>query len=146
MSISDERIRKTTDAQLVRCGWVVQSYKRINPSAGRGLAIRDVRLVEGRCDYLLLLDGNPVGFVKARKKAGAKLPATAKRLGRKTEKLPDYLAQLFPVGVAKLPFHYETTGPETYFRDERAARPRTRPVFAFHRPETLARWLEEPPG
>jgi type I restriction enzyme R subunit len=146
MPTPEERARKTIDAVLVRCGWVVQSHKRIDPSAGRGLAVRDVRLVEGRCDYLLLLDRNPVGFVKARKKTDVKLPAAAKRSDRQGEKLPHYLAQLFPVGIAKLPFHYETTGTEIYFRDEREARPRLRPVFAFHRPATLARWLEEPPA
>lgn len=146
MSTTEERARKTIDALLGRCGWVVQSYNRIDPSAGRGLAVRDVRLVEGRCDYLLLLDRNPVGFVKARKKADLKLRAAAKRSGRQVEKVPDYLAQLFPVGIAKLPFHYETTGTEIYFRDEREARPRARVIFSFHHPETLAQWLEGPPA
>ena len=98
MSTQEERVRKTIDALLMRCGWVVQSYKRIDPSAGRGLAVRDVRIVEGRCDYLLLVDRNPVGFVKARKKADLKLSAAAKRSGRQTEKPPDYVALLFPSG------------------------------------------------
>jgi type I restriction enzyme R subunit len=86
-----------------------------------------------------------VGSV-ARKKADVKLPAAAKRSDRQAEELPHYLAQLFPVGIAKLPFHYETTGTEIYFRDEREARPRLRLVSDFHRPETLARRLEEPPA
>ena len=37
-----------------------------------------------------------------------------------------------------LPFYYESTGVETFFRDERDPSPRSRRVFAFHQPETLA--------
>ena len=33
---------------------------------------------------------------------------------------------------------------ETFFRDERDPEPRSRRVFAFHRPETLAEWAAEP--
>ena len=43
-----------------------------------------------------------------------------------------------------LPFLYESTGVETYFRDERDPQPRSRRVFTFHRPETLAEWLGQP--
>jgi len=43
-----------------------------------------------------------------------------------------------------LPFQYVSTGSETYFRDNRDPTPRSRRVFAFHRPETLAEWLKEP--
>jgi len=34
---------------------------------------------------------------------------------------------------------------ETFFRDERDPEPRSRRVFTFHRPETLADWIETPP-
>jgi type I restriction enzyme R subunit len=40
-----------------------------------------------------------------------------------------------------LPFLNESTGVETFFRDERDPEPLSRQVFAFHRPETLADWL-----
>ena len=33
---------------------------------------------------------------------------------------------------------------ETFFRDDRDPEPRSRRVFAFHRPETLADWLAQP--
>ncbi|HEC34367.1 MAG TPA: restriction endonuclease subunit R [Chloroflexi bacterium] len=42
-----------------------------------------------------------------------------------------------------LPFQYESTGTETYFRDNRDPAPRSRRVFTFHRPETLAEWARE---
>jgi type I restriction enzyme R subunit len=44
-----------------------------------------------------------------------------------------------------LPFKYETTGIETRFTSSLDPQPRSRPVFAFHRPETLAEWLEQAP-
>ncbi len=37
----------------------------------------------------------------------------------------------------KLPFAYESTGVETFFRDERDPEPRSRRVFAFHTPQLL---------
>ena len=43
-----------------------------------------------------------------------------------------------------LPFRYESTGVETFFVDGRDPQPRSRRAFSFHRPETLAAWLEQP--
>ena len=43
-----------------------------------------------------------------------------------------------------MPFLYESTGVETFFRDARAPEPRSRRGYSFHRPETLAAWLAEP--
>ncbi|CAN5795750.1 hypothetical protein BH20VER1_BH20VER1_00410 [soil metagenome] len=99
-----------------------------------------VRLKEGRCDYLLLIDRKPVGIIEA-KKTGVTLSTVADQSGRYAENLPDFLRGDL---VGKLPFLYESTGIETYFRGERDPHPRSRRVFAFHRPETLAQWLEEP--
>ncbi len=130
-------------ALLEKRGWSIQDYNKIDLSTGRGIALRGVRLVQRRCDYLLLVDRNPVGVIKA-KPEGATLPVVAEQTGRHAETLPDYLAQLFPAGVAKVPFVYESTGIEIIFRDERDPHPRSRRVAAFHRPETLAKWLAEP--
>ena len=54
--------------------------------------------------------------------------------------LPDFLQP--PAG--SLPFYYESTGIETFFRDERDPEPRSRRVFGFHRPDTLLSFLSEP--
>ena len=40
-----------------------------------------------------------------------------------------------------LPFSYESTGSETFFRDLRDPNSRSRRVFAFHKPEVLHEWL-----
>ena len=135
----EQRARQQIDAQLAACGWVVQDYKQFNPSAGRGLALREVPLQSGTCDYLLLVDRKAVGVIEA-KKAGTLLSGVAEQSGHYASNLP----AMIPSAVeGHLPFLYESTGVETYFRDERDPEPRSRRVFAFHRPETLAEWLAE---
>jgi type I restriction enzyme R subunit len=42
-----------------------------------------------------------------------------------------------------LPFVYESTGILIRFTDYRDPKPRSRPVFTFHRPETFKAWLKE---
>jgi type I restriction enzyme R subunit len=140
MPTPEELARQSIDALLQQCGWLIQNYKQLDLSAGRGIAIREVRLKEGRCDYLLLIDRKPVGIIEA-KKAGVTLSTVAFQSGQYAKNLPDFLRG--PL-TGHLPFLYESTGIETYFRDERDPHPRSRRVFAFHRPETLAKWLEEP--
>jgi len=49
-------------------------------------------------------------------------------------------------GVDRLPFVYESTGIETFFRDERDPEPRSRRMFTFHRPEALAELIDEGRG
>ena len=43
-----------------------------------------------------------------------------------------------------LPFVYESTGIITRFTDGHDPKPRSREVFTFHRPETMAEWLSKP--
>ena len=51
--------------------------------------------------------------------------------------LPDNL----PAYVRPLPFLYESTGVETRFTNGMDPQPRSRGVFSFHTPETLAKWV-----
>lgn len=125
---------------LTASGWSIQDYKTYNPSASRGVALREVPLKSGRCDYLLLVDRKPVGIVEAkREEEGKNLSIVAEQSGAYGENLPDFLRT-----SGLLPFYYESTGVETFFRDERDPAPRSRRVFSFHRPETLAAWAAEP--
>jgi type I restriction enzyme, R subunit len=139
MPTPEELARENIDKLLTECGWIIQDYKQLNLSAGRGIAIREVPLKKGRCDYLLLIDRKPVGIVEA-KKAGYTLSSVADQSGRYAKNLPDFLRGNL---TGTLPFLYESTGIETFFRDERDPHPRSRPLFAFHRPETLAKWIGE---
>jgi type I restriction enzyme R subunit len=135
--------RQQIDIQLIAAGWVIQNYKELNLGAGRGIALREVPLKTGPCDYLLLVDRHPVGVVEA-KKFGTTLSGVADQSANYAENLPEFLAKLLPAGTPGVPFLYESTGVETLFRDERDPQPRSRRVFAFHQPATLADWLAEP--
>ena len=135
----EQLARQQIDAQLIAAGWVVQDYKALDFSAGRGIAVREVPLATGPCDYLMLVDRNSLGVIEA-KKEGTTLSTVAEQSSRYANSLPEFLA----AGVSgKLPFLYESTGVETFFRDERDPAPRSRRVFTFHRPETLAEWAAE---
>ena len=136
----EQRARQQIDAQLASCGWVVQDYKSVDFSAGRGIALREVPLTTGPCDYLLLVDRKALGVIEA-KKEGTTLSTVADQSARYANSLPAFLAAGL---TGMLPFLYESTGVETFFRDERDPAPRSRRVFTFHRPETLAEWAAEP--
>ena len=116
----EAKARQQIDVMLTASGWVVQDYNALNPSARQGIAVREVPLKSGRCDYLLLVDRVPVGVIEA-KKQGNTLSAVADQSGHYAENLPDFLAALTP---GRLRFLYESTGAETFFRDE--ADPRMR--------------------
>ena len=129
----EQRARRQIDPQLLASGWVVQDYRQFNPSAGRGIALREAPLKSGKCDYLLLVDRKAVGVAEA-KKEGTLLSGVAEQSGHYAENLPDFIQSIAP---GSLPFLYESTGVETFFRDERDPSPRSRRVFTFHRPEIL---------
>jgi type I restriction enzyme R subunit len=140
MSELPEQIaRKQIDAQLASCGWMVQDYRQFNPSASRGIALREAPLKSGACDYLLLVDRKAVGVIEA-KKEGTLLSGVAEQSSHYSENLPDFIQS---VTAGSLPFLYESTGVETFFRDRRDPDPRSRRLFSFHRPETLAALASE---
>jgi len=142
MPTPEAQAREKIDEQLIASGWVIQNYKEANLSAGQGIAIREVPLKTGPCDYLLIVDRRPVGVIEA-KKMGTTLSGVADQSANYAENLPGFLAKMMPAGVSGLPFLYESTGVETLFRDERDPEPRSRRTFTFHRPETFADWLGE---
>ena len=103
----------------------MQDYRQFNPSARRGIPLRDFPLKTGPCDYLLLVERRAVGVIEA-KKQGTTLSAVADQSARYASSLPDFLA----AGASdSLPFLYESTGVETLFRDTRDPDPRSRGVF-----------------
>lgn len=132
----EQEARIEIDKSLEACGWIVQDYKALDLGAGRGIALREVPLKKGRCDYLLLVDRKPVGVIEA-KKTGSTLSTVADQSKLYGENIPDFL------NPGPLAFYYESTGVETFFRDERDPAPRSRRVFSFHQPATLAEWLED---
>ncbi|MEM1118122.1 MAG: type I restriction-modification enzyme R subunit C-terminal domain-containing protein [Bacteroidota bacterium] len=134
----EDRARTAIDALLRAAGWDVVDYGRQDISKP-GVAIREFPLTTGFADYLLYVNGEAVGAVEA-KRAGTTLSTVAEQ----SQKYLEGLKAALPSAQLPLPFAYESTGTETYFRDERDPDARSRRVFAFHRPETLAAWLREP--
>ncbi len=114
MAEPEKLARQQIDAQLVASGWVVQDYRQFNPAAGRGIALREAPLKSGTCDYLLLVDRKAVGVVEA-KKEGTLLSGVAEQSAHYAVNLPDFIQS---ISSGTSPFLYESTGVETFFRDE----------------------------
>jgi type I restriction enzyme R subunit len=55
-----EKARGQIDAHLAASGWVVQDSKMLDFTASRGIAVREIPLTTGPCDYLLLVDRKAV--------------------------------------------------------------------------------------
>ncbi|MGI6207709.1 MAG: DEAD/DEAH box helicase family protein, partial [Anaerolineae bacterium] len=135
----EQRARANIDSLLRASGWIVQDRSALDLSAGRGVAVREFPLSTGTADYLLFVDRKAVGVLEA-KPAGTTLSGVAEQSSSYAYGLPDHVPRV----QAPLPILYESTGVETYFRDERDPEPRSRRVFSFHQPRTLADWLAEP--
>jgi len=137
---AESRARVEIDRQLAACGWVVQDRSAMNLYASQGVAVREFIMAtgHGRADYLLFVDQKAVGAIEA-KPSGTPLAGVEPQSAKYSTGLPKDL----PALVAPLPFLYEATGDETMFSDRFDPDPRSRPLFAFHRPETLARWLRQ---
>src|SRR5450759_2106742 len=130
--------REFIDPKLEDAGWILQDRSAMNLWAGRGGAVRECPLKTGVADYLLFVDRKAVGVVEA-KPEGTPLSGIA-------EQTAEYLAGLppaIPHVDEPLPFAYESSGVETFFRSERDPQPRSRRVFSFHQPVTLAEWAAE---
>jgi type I restriction enzyme R subunit len=130
--------RDNIDKQLTECGWIIQKKKQINLSAGLGVAVTEYQTEIGPADYVLFVDGKPVGVIEAKKEEeGA-------RLTIHEDQSKDYAdSKLKYLHNDPLRFVYESTGTLTRFTDYRDPKPRSRPVFTFHRPETLRDWFKK---
>ncbi len=134
----EDQARKTLDRLLQAAGWHVCDASAANIHAARGVAIREFPLPgHGFADYLLYVDGKAAGVIEA-KKEGVTLSGVETQSDKYTQGLPAGL----PRWGNPLPFSYQSTGVETRFTNGLDPTPRARPVFAFHKPEQLADWLE----
>src|SRR5919107_823576 len=103
--------------------WQVQSKKQINL---------------GPAHYILFVNKKPVGVIEAkREEEGIHLTVHEDQ----TEGYAK--AKLRLIDNDSLVFAYESTGEVTRFTDYRDPKPRSRPVFTFHRPETFRNWLQD---
>ena len=138
MQSPEELARQNIDALLEKCGWTLQTRSTINLDAARGVAIREALLKGGdEADYLLFVDRKAIGTVEA-KPEGNTLTGVEEQSGKYGKGLLD----IYPKWREPLPFAYESTGVETQFTNQLDPSPKSRNVFAFHKPETLLEWLE----
>ncbi|MGA9140958.1 MAG: DEAD/DEAH box helicase family protein, partial [Methanocella sp.] len=131
----EEKARKNIDRLLEAAGWKVQDVSQMNLGMSAGIAVREFPLKSGFADYLLFVDRKAVGVVEA-KPEGTTLSGVAEQTRKYLEGVPEHV----PCWQNPLPFAYESTGVETYFRDTRDPDSKSRGIFAFHKPETLREW------
>ena len=139
---AEQRARVLIDGQLSAAGWVVQDRQQMNLFAGQGVAVREVVMApgHGRVDYLLYVDQKAVGVIEA-KPVGTTLSGV------------EWQSAMYAGGLAadvrlkaltvdgRLPFVFEASGSETHFTNGYDPEPRSRRIFSFPQPATLARTL-----
>jgi type I restriction enzyme, R subunit len=137
----EAKARVEIDGMLAAAGWVVQDYSRANLAAARGVAIREfvLKAPHGRVDYLLFVDAQAVGVIEA-KKEGETLTGVAWQTSKYIDGLPDEVPTALE---GALPFAYQSTGAETRFTNTLDPEAKSRQVFWFCRPDTLARLIGE---
>lgn len=59
----EAKAREKIDIRLVKAGWIIQDWFRINPIASLGVAVREYPTSTGAVDYVLLIDGNQRTYV-----------------------------------------------------------------------------------
>jgi type I restriction enzyme R subunit len=130
--------RDAIDAQLRAAGWAVQAKDAIDFHEGLGQAVREYTTDTGPADYVLFVNGSPVGIIEAKKESLGQNITTVE------EQSAEYAAanlRYIQRSGEPLPFLYEATGVLTRFTDQRDPKPRSREIFSFHRPDTLTEWL-----
>lgn len=134
----EQLARDQIDQQLIACGWVIQHKDKINLAAGPGIAIREYLTDAGPADYVLFVDRKPVGLIEAKREE------EGVRLTIHEEQSNEYrTSRLKHLNNDPLHYVYESTGEVTRFTDFRDPKPRSRPVFSFHRPETFREWEKQ---
>lgn len=137
----EQLARDEIDRQLTACGWIIQDKTAINLAAALGVAVREYQTDVGPADYVLFVNKRPVGIIEAKREE------EAVHFSVHEDQSEGYAsAKLKYLDNEKLPFVYESTGQVTRFTDFRDPKPRSRPVFTFHRPETFYEWLREDPA
>jgi type I restriction enzyme R subunit len=136
----EQKARREIDAKLTAAGWMVQDRADLDLTAGRGIAVRNFTMKPGHgfADYLLYLDRKAAGAVEA--KAEGALRGVEPQSAKYSHGLPDTL----PAHRRPLPFLFESNGTIVQFTNGLDPVPRSREIFSFPRPETLAAILAQP--
>ena len=136
----EQQARDQIDRKLTAAGWVVQHNKKIDFSAGLGIAVREYLTDVGPADYVLFVGKQAVGVIEAKPDDwGHKITSVELQSASYANAKLKWVENQQP-----LPFVYESTGVITRFTDGRDPAPRSREVFNFPTPESLAEWYSQP--
>ncbi|MFH8769154.1 DEAD/DEAH box helicase family protein [Streptomyces sp. NPDC017958] len=140
--LNEVQARVKIDAMLAKAGWLIQDKADANPldERSRGVAIREFTVATGRADYVLYVDGKIVGVIEAKREGTPLAGALAQNERYAAGVLKEHAMAVWR-REEPFAFRYATTGTETYFVNRVDPEARSREVFAFHRPETLAAWM-----
>ncbi|MET8169998.1 DEAD/DEAH box helicase family protein [Streptomyces sp. NPDC005329] len=139
--LNEVQAREKIDAMLSKAGWLIQSKAEANPLAGRGVAVEEFTLATGRADYVLYVDGKIVGVIEAKREGTPLAGALAQNERYAAGVLKEHAMAVWR-REEPFAFRYVSTGAETYFLNRVDPDARSREVFAFHRPETIAAWMK----
>lgn len=135
----EEKARLVIDKKLLAAGYVLQDMNEFDPSASLGVVVREYPTDSGEVDYLIFIEGKPVGVIEAKKSvSGVNLTAVAEQSKRYAESGLKYFKE-----QPTIRFAYEATDVLTHFCDYQDISYRSREIFSFHKPEQLAEWLKE---
>ena len=132
----ERRARQAIDANLEDAGWRVQRGQDIDLAAAHGVAATELPMGSGHgfADYALFVNRRMLGVVEA-KAEGALTGAEAQ-----TVRYAAGAGEHRGVAEGRPQYLYQSNGAVTYFTNLRDPAPRSRAVFNFPRPETLADW------
>ena len=135
----ETKARQHIDQKLEQAGWVVQDMKQLNLGAAPGVAVREYPTDSGPADYVLFVNRNAVGVIEAKRdSAGENLTVTEAQTARYANATLKWRKDSAP-----LRFLFEATGQIIRFTDGADPAPRSREVFHFFQPQTLAAWLAQ---
>ena len=136
----EAQARQRIDDRLEAAGWHLQDMKELNLGAVIGIAVREYPTDTGPADYVLFVHRQAVGVIEAKKdSAGENLTVTERQTERYANATLKWRKDSTP-----LRFLFEATGQIIRFTDGADPAPRSREIFHFFKPETLAAWAAQP--
>lgn len=134
----EQEARIVIDEKLKMSGWQVQNVNQLNLLAGLGVAVREFPTSTGPVDYVLFINGEPVGVIEAKKSsAGENITVVEEQSSRYANSTFKWINRDHFIRFA-----YEATDKLVKFTDYKDIKYRSRKVFSFHRPEYLESLLQ----
>ncbi len=135
----EQKARKEIDRKLREAGYVIQNTDTFNPIASLGVILREAQTNSGPVDYLIFIDGKPVGVIEAKPEVrGTTLGVVAEQSLRYIKSGLRNLKE-----QPEIRFAYECTNIIIRFCDYKDEKARSRELFMFHTPQELQALLKD---